>query len=98
MRTLLLWAGAACAVLFLLSGLVAGGPAGVLLAIGMIVLLVGLGALALRRARWARIGGRRTAALVAAAGLAVSVAAGAALPGPTHPAAAPAPATASPSL
>jgi hypothetical protein len=82
MRTLFLWAGAACAVLFLLSGLVAGGPAGVLLALGTMVLLLGLGALALGRARWARIGGRRTAGLVAAAGLVVTVAASAMLPTP----------------
>ena len=91
MRTLLLWAGAACAVLFLLSGLVAGGPAGVLLALGIMVLLLGVGALAFGRARWARIGGRRTAGLVAAAGLVVTVAAGAMLPAPRTTTAAPAP-------
>jgi hypothetical protein len=88
MRSMLLWAGAACAVLFLLSGLVAGGPAGALLALGMLVLVLGLVALAVGRLRWARIGGRRTAGLVAGAGLVVAVAAGAVLPAPQHPAAA----------
>jgi hypothetical protein len=87
-RTIARTAGITVLAVFLLSGAVAAGLPGVLLALGMAVVLVGLGALAVGRARWARIGSRRAAAAVAVTGLAVVVAAGATLPDRPRPAAA----------
>jgi hypothetical protein len=88
------------AAIVLLSGLAAGGLAGMLMAAGIVLLCLGLGALAVGRARWARISGRRTATVVAVAGLAAAVLGGLTAPTPRAApvAAAPSSSAASPSL
>ncbi len=86
---------AAAAVLLLaVSAVATSGPAGALVVVGLALLLTGLGAVVVGRARWAFIASRRAGGAVLAAGLVATVAGGAGVP-PAEPTAAASPAAVS---
>jgi hypothetical protein len=84
------------AVLLVGVGYASGGIGGAIVMCGIVIFLIGLGAALVGGARWIRIGNRKSAAVVAAAGVAALLVGGV-IAGPPASDAGPAEATASPS-
>jgi hypothetical protein len=73
-------AGAVLAALLVIAGFASGGFSGGLIMAGLMSLLLGVGAAIAGRARWAFIASRKTAGIVAAAGLVALIVGGATAP------------------
>ncbi|MGY1695548.1 DUF1524 domain-containing protein [Geodermatophilus sp. SYSU D00814] len=93
-RLVVLGVVAAVVLLVVVAGTAGSGPAGGVLALGLALLLVGLGAVVAGRARWAGIASRRVGGAVLAAGLVTTGIGGATVPA-AAPTAAAGPATGS---
>jgi hypothetical protein len=87
---------AVIALLLVSAGFASGGVGGAIITAGALVLLIGIGAALVGRARWIRIGSRRSAAVVVGVGVAAMLVGGA-IAGPIPSNSNPRDATASPS-
>jgi hypothetical protein len=80
LRTLTQGTAVLVTVVLVASGIAAGGLLGAFFGLGIAALVVGAGALVVGHARWARIGGRRTAGIVVVVGVIALAVGGTAMP------------------
>src|SRR4051794_23009674 len=90
------WVVAVITLLLVGAGFASGGVGGAIIAVGVVVCLIGIGAAIVGRARWIRIHSRRSAAVVVGIGVAATLVGGA-IAGPIASDSNPSDATASPS-